>query len=126
MAQNSKGEVMMQPSLFDSVPLFRKNDHTTSRQAAEIVRPRRVSQATLLLQTYAQNTDGLTDEEAGDKSGLTAKPKCCYWKRCSELRAVGFITQIDTVRISSAGCTQMVCQITSEGVKALKAHQETL
>lgn len=73
----------------------------------------------LLLAEYAHR-DGLTDEEAGLFSGLAQRPKCCYWKRCSELRASGFIVPTGETRISSAGSAMQVCAITPEGLEALK------
>jgi hypothetical protein len=61
----------------------------------------------------------LTDEQAGNLSGLAQRPKCCYWKRCSELRAKGYIVATGETRISSAGSAMQVCAITAEGRKAL-------
>lgn len=105
---------------FDDLPLFRASDPDTSRDGGKAVQPRRGSQAMLLLSAYKTASDGLTDEQAGDLTGLSANRKCCYWKRCSELRATGLI--IDTLRRrnSSAGSPQMVCEITEEGLTALK------
>lgn len=103
---------------FDDLPLFRNVDPETSRKGAKAVKPRRQSQAMLLLAEY-QNQP-LTDEEAGISSGLAAKPKCCYWKRCSELRAMGLIEDTGDTRPSTAGSAMMVCRITSEGLEALK------
>jgi hypothetical protein len=61
----------------------------------------------------------MTDEEAGLASGLALKPKCCYWKRCSELRAMGLIIPTGETRLSSAGSAMQVCEITQEGKEAL-------
>lgn len=105
--------------MWDELPLFRNTDPATSVQGAADVKPRRSSQAMLLLAEYAHR-DGLTDEEAGLFSGLLHRPKCCYWKRCSELRAKGFIVPTGETRISSAGSAMQVCAITPEGRKALK------
>ena len=103
---------------FDDLPLFRLSDPVTSREGAHNVKPRRTSQAMLLLAKYRY--EALTDEEAGMASGLAQKPKCCYWKRCSELRAQGFIVDTNTTRMSTAGSSMMVCEITPEGIEALK------
>ena len=97
-------------SMFDDLPLFRNIDPMTSVQGAADVKPRRVSQAMLLLSLY-EYAD-LTDEQAGNLSGLAQRPKCCYWKRCSELRAKGYIAPTGETRISSAGSAMQVCAIT--------------
>ena len=105
--------------MFDDLPLFRNTDPETSVKGAQDVKPRRGSQAMLLLAEYAHR-DGLTDEEAGLFSGLLSRPKCCYWKRCSELRAKGLIIPTGETRLSSAGSAMQVCAITAEGREALK------
>jgi hypothetical protein len=112
-APPNKGDIM-----FDDLPLFRKEDPITSVLGAGEVKPRRRSQAMLLLAEYLQG--GMTDEEAGMASGLSLKPKCCYWKRCSELRAMGLIIPTGETRLSSAGSAMQVCEITEEGEKALR------
>jgi len=104
--------------MFDDLPLFRSADPITSVKAGGDVKPRRATQAMLLLAEYQQG--GMTDEEAGMASGLALKPKCCYWKRCSELRAEGFIIPTGETRLSSAGSAMQVCEITEEGEKALR------
>jgi hypothetical protein len=63
--------------MFDDLPLFRSADPITSVLGAGEVKPRRRSQAMLLLAEYLHG--GMTDEEAGMASGLALKPKCCYW-----------------------------------------------
>ena len=106
---------------FDDLPLFRASDPVTSREGARDVKPRRGSQTMTLLATFAgYKINGLTDEEAGVASGLAELPRCCYWKRCSELRALGFIADMGTTRLSSAGSAMMVCNITPTGLEALK------
>ncbi len=105
--------------MFDDLPLFRSADPITSVLGAGDVKPRRISQAMLLLAEYAKGA-GLTDEDAGYASGLAQKPKCCYWKRCSELRANGFIIPTGETRLSSAGSAMQVCEITEIGEEALR------
>jgi hypothetical protein len=105
-------------NMFEDLPLFRSADPITSALGAGDVKPRRTTQAMQLLAEYAHR-DGLTDEEAGVFSGLLARPKCCYWKRCSELRAKGLIAPTGVTRLSSAGSAMQVCAITAEGRKAL-------
>jgi hypothetical protein len=113
-APPNKGDIM-----FDDLPLFRKEDPITSVLGAGDVKPRRGSQQALLLAEYAHR-DGLTDEEAGLFSGLLSRPKCCYWKRCSELRAKGLIIPTGETRLSSAGSAMQVCAITPAGKEALR------
>ena len=104
--------------MFDDLPLFRSADPITSALGAGDVKPRRTTQAMLLLAEYQHG--GLTDEEAGMASGLALKPKCCYWKRCSELRAGGFIIPTGETRLSSAVSAMQVCEITEVGEEALR------
>lgn len=105
---------------FSDLPLFRDTDPDTSRDAGKAVQPRRGSQQALLLQAYGNARLGLTDEEAGDRTGLSQNRKCCYWKRCSELRHAGLIVDTNVRRDSSAGSPQMVCVITQKGLEALE------
>jgi hypothetical protein len=99
--------------MFNDLPLFRSADPITSVLGAGDVKPRTGSQQALLLSEYQHG--GLTDEEAGMASGLAQKPKCCYWKRCSELRAKGLIVPTGETRLSSAGSAMQVCVITEAG-----------
>jgi hypothetical protein len=107
--------------MFDDLPLFRSTDPATSRQGAQDVLPRRDSQQGQLLRVYGENRIyGLTDEQAGDLSGLAQKPKCCYWKRCSELRQKGLIEDTGQEALSSAGSSMMVCRLTAKGAELLQ------
>jgi hypothetical protein len=103
-------------SLFYKIPLHREPDHETSIKGARDVKHRRTSQAMLLLIEYRNHN--LTDEEAGARSGLIRRSRC-YWKRCSDLRAAGYIVKTGATRIGSSGSAQNVCAITPEGLKAL-------
>ena len=93
---------------FDDLPLFRATDPDTSRNAV----PRRGSQAMQILALYA-NRD-LTDEKAVELSGLNGG-----WKRCSDLRSLGFIADTGERRTLSSGKQGMVCAITPAGKEAL-------
>ena len=68
----------------------------------------------------------MTDEQAGIKSGLHSKPGCCYWKRCSELRQMGFIKVVyvapfvPATRTSRAGEQQQVCELTETGLERVR------
>ena len=98
----------------------RNSDPSTSKSGAISVAMRAGSQKELLLKEYKANQIfGLIDEEAGNASGLAYKNKCCYWKRCSELRQAGLIYPIGVTRASSVGEQQQVCSITEAGLKAL-------
>jgi len=97
----------------------RANDGATSKAGAKSLRVRAGSQRALLLSRY--EVDSMTDEEAGHASGLAMLPKCCYWKRCSELRQAGYITTTGVMRQSSAGVDQHVCAITEAGYELLRS-----
>lgn len=87
--------------------------------AANVTRRAR-SQKTLLLVHYAKAGErGLTDEEAGIESGLHEK-RANYWRRCSDLRALGLIQPTGGYRLSRFNERRMVCVITPEGLKALE------
>jgi len=91
----------------------RRNDGATSTGGAKAIVVRAGSQRQLLLAQYDE--EPMTDEEAGNASRLAILPKCCYWKRCSELRQAGYIRPTGKTRTSSAGVEQQVCEITDEG-----------
>ena len=97
----------------------RNSDPTTSKRATKEISVRAGSQRHRLLACYA--TRSMTDEEAGRESGLAEMPRCCYWKRCSELRQAGLIRPTWETRLSSAGVQQQVCCITPAGFQALAA-----
>jgi hypothetical protein len=98
----------------------RRNNGATSGAGAKAMTVRAGSQRAILLAVYNSNVY-LTDEEAGNVSGLSMLPKCCYWKRCSELRQAGYIRPTGKTRISSAGVEQQVCEITDEGSRVLSS-----
>jgi hypothetical protein len=107
--------------MFDDLPLFRSTDPATSKQGARDVLPRRGSQQWQLLEVYSSfRVLGLTDEEAGRHSRLALNPRCCYWKRCSELRQKGLIEDTGDTRISSAGSAMRVCRLTAKGSELLQ------
>lgn len=101
------------PSLFD-VPHARSTDPGTSHAAARVVNAG--SRIAHLLSAYCDNPDGLTDEEAGAYAGLAGTG---YWKRCSDLRAWGWIARTGTTRAGSTGSAQEVCVVTDAGRAAL-------
>lgn len=107
--------------MFDDLPLFRATDPATSRAAAGDIRIRRDSQLHKLLAVYGHPSayTGLTADEAGQLSGLANNRSCCYWKRCSELRAKGLISDLGITRPGISGSEQIVCSITDDGLKTL-------
>ena len=97
----------------------RSGDGHTSRSPLPSLAVRAGSQRHTLLRHYGAAPYGLTDEQAGQVSGLAELPRCCYWKRCSELRQAGYIASTGITRASTAGEAQQVCAITEAGREAL-------
>jgi len=113
----------MQLSLFDvlSVPenhLTRRDDPPTSKAGAKSVKIRATSQMAQLLVTYLMAFDRfkLTDDQAAEASGLLSKAGCCWWKRCSDLRALGLIESVGTGVSPLTGEERMTCEITQAGM----------
>jgi len=102
----------------------RNTDPATS-QANRDAFVKKASQRDLILMTYGRH-DGLTDEECGMntpwKESTMYVERVCYWKRCSELRKLGFIEPVGWTRESYAGQQQQVCVITDKG----RAHLRSL
>jgi hypothetical protein len=101
----------------------RNGDGATSVAPLRTLSIRAGSQRATLLALYAGTLFGLTDEEAGTTSGLARLPRCCYWKRCSELRQAGYIEPTGDTRLSTAGEAQQVCRVTKAGFDALASIQ---
>lgn len=101
------------------IPMFRTSDPITSKKAGVSAARRSPSQQIILLRAFAGGR-GFTDEEAGEVTGLAKKPRCCYWKRLSELRAKGFIAPTGDSARSSAGELQRICKITPAGEAFLR------
>ena len=103
--------------------MHRDHDPVTSVMAAANVTCRARSQKWLLLVCYTQaGEQGLTDEEAGIRSGLKDRG-ANYWRRCSDLRAMGLIQPTGEKRISTMGELRMVCRITAAGRAVLEGAQ---
>jgi hypothetical protein len=96
------------------IPLYRNSDPITSKKAAKGASKRSPSQQLIILKAFASGR-GFTDEEVGTFTGLAFKPRCCYWKRCSELRAMGYIIPTGDFAKSTAGELQRICKITPKG-----------
>jgi len=95
----------------------------TSKAATTSLAVRAGSQRAKLLAVYVNAVGGLTDEAAAVLSGLEAKRRCCWWKRCSDLRQAGFITETWWTGISSTGAAVVACEITAKGRNAYKTIQ---
>lgn len=118
-----------QGNLFDQIivkpsALARKKDPPTSKLAAQNVVRRAKSQAARLLIVYAECCDGLTDDEAADKSGLLTKIGACWWRRCSDLRQNQLITPVGTRVSRLTNEERMVCVITDAGRKLVELWNE--
>lgn len=85
----------------------RRTDPWTSHAAATASRPTAQTHRDALMRVYESHPDGLTDEEAAQKAGITAGG----WKRCSELRALGLIRDTGQVRPGSSGRACIVCAV---------------
>lgn len=101
-------------------PTARKDDPETSKKAGRKLKIRAGTQQWLLLKAYSANLSGMTDEEAGVFTGLDKFRRCCYWKRCSELRQAGYIAPTGEERESTANRMQRVCVITDLGRDVLR------
>lgn len=119
-ALDAQASSLVEPEfdLFSDAALARSSDPATSKEAAKAMRIRGASQKAELLRAYADAEHGLTDEEAGEISGLAASG-AGYWKRCSELRNAGYIRRTNETRVGSTGLAQEVCVITEVGRAAL-------
>lgn len=103
---------------------WRDVDPPTSVMAAASEQTRAGTHKYMLLVCYTKAGEaGLTDEEAGIESGLKAKG-ANYWRRCSDLRALGLIRPTGGWRLSTMRERRMVCVITDEGRKVLEGVQD--
>jgi hypothetical protein len=117
------------------LPLFtaaRNSDPATSQVNRDAFK-KKESQRDMILRTYndhylsnlvsfgdaSDGAQGLIDEQVGKETAWLNSNmyeyRICYWKRCSELRKLGFIEPTGETRLSSAGQPQQVCKITVEG-----------
>lgn len=92
---------------------YRASDPTTSRQAP--AKAKRITAMQRLLEVYTLHD--VTDEEAvelllGHPATLADEGKR---RRCSDLRAVGWIEPTGETRTNASGRQRIVCQITDAG-----------
>lgn len=118
--ERKQAPVLTQISMFTQN--WRDRDPSTSVQAAANVNAGRgLSQRLLLLVHYAKAGErGLTSDEAGDASGLSAKRGCCYWKRVGELVSECLLEDTSEKRRSQAGELQIVRRIVPAGYEELQ------
>lgn len=104
------------------LPLFaaasRKIDLPISCTASADLVLRAGTQRWNLLRQYVLHGP-LTNEQAGDLSGLSSKKSCCYWKRCSELLKHGYLEDTGLEVRSQVGEMQRVCCVTQKGIDAI-------
>jgi hypothetical protein len=103
---------------------FRPHGYVTEQLGAADVAPRRENQKTRLLRTYVNAPLGLTDDEAAQEADLE---DTCYWKRCGELRELGYIATLTIAGVTLTkmglhGSRRIVCWITDEGEKHLEGR----
>jgi hypothetical protein len=90
----------------------RRGDPVTSKLAAGETKAKRATQRMQLLAVYAFTPlQTFTDRQASMGAGLVHGG----WKRCSELRALGWIAPVSNTR--QDGRLVMVCGITDDGMK---------
>jgi len=96
----------------------RRDDPDTSKKAAsKNNRLRWNSQKRLLLSAFSECED-MTADEAGRATGLIGT-RANYWKRCSELRELGYIRDTGETRLSECNEPQIVSRVTLLGLAAL-------
>lgn len=106
----------------ESTELAGAHDPRTSKRAAVDVSDRAAnwrpdSQNTSVLLAFAQaGAEGLTARQAGEATGLTRFPDCCWWHRVSDNKKFGFIESSGQERQSATTkLDREVLVITSEG-----------
>ena len=98
--------------------LARKTDPSTSKAGARSVSYRAGTQkARLLLAHYAASRP-LTDAEAAQNAELLTKPGCCWWHRCSDLRADGMLEVVGEGTSPITGEAAMLSTLTERGLAA--------
>jgi len=103
---------------------FRTTDPSTSRQAPP--KHRRNAMIWTMLEVYTLND--VTDEEAVELA--LGRPATLadegLRRRCSDLRALGYIAPTGDTRPNASGKQRIVCAVTDLGLDAWKEHNETL
>lgn len=84
---------------YDRIANVRDKDASTSHTGSDRIAPKRGSQCATLLEVYRAYPDGLTDAEAGARSGVPSS-----WKRSSDLRRTHWIVPTGEVRDGQRVC----------------------
>lgn len=99
-------------SIVDAVtsrlPAARTTDPETSHQAAKQNAPRRATHAMRILRAYLEGPQ--TDEQAAIWAQIPGG-----WKRCSDLRRLGYIVPTGETALTSYGASANICRITDLG-----------
>ena len=85
--------------LFADIAIARDADAVTSHAGVDRIAPKRGSQCATLLAVYRAYPAGLTDAEAGARSGVPSS-----WKRSSDLRRTHWIVPTGEVRDGQRVC----------------------
>lgn len=107
----------------DAHTIARTTDPGTSKAGARDVQVRAGSQCALLLRAFAEadaRGTALTSYEAGDVTGLRARPGCCYWHRVGDLKRAGLVADTGATRVMPTGSAQSVLRITDEGRRVVE------
>lgn len=92
----------------------RATDPATSQAAARLIRARATGARVLLLEAFARaGEEGLTDEQAAERAGLSLSSE--YATRCSELDRAGVVATTPERRPGRAGMERVVRTITPLG-----------
>lgn len=103
----------------------RTTDPRTSHRAEAAITLKAGTQRFLLLEQFGRwPDDGLTDEQAMEKANGVS-PSSEYAKRCSELRAAGWIRDSGRDRKGNSGLDRIVSEITELGKAALAQARES-
>lgn len=98
----------------------RKTDPDTSHMAAGINRCRRNELMRELLYAFVSGgNSGFTDEQAYHRMAHVDGGDRSWWKRCSDLRQLGFILPTGEKRKTVTGAYARVCSITKDGRAAV-------
>lgn len=79
------------------------------------------TQKALLLLAYLRSGRPLADAKAASLAGLLDRPGCCWWHRCSDLRADGMIEPVGTAPSPITGEDVVVCALTDLGRERAQA-----
>jgi hypothetical protein len=115
-AENHTADVLAFPGR------VRASDPITAHQAAKLVTARATSARVLLLEAHGRHdTDrGLTDEEAAMAAGVDIASE--YATRCSELKAMGVLADLNIQRLGRSGLMRQARRITTFGREILAAR----